>query len=170
MTRTLYIDVDGVICPFGPEGATGWGSSWQYSDAGLLPVGYAAELVDGLNSIAAMGAVRCVWLTSWEDLAPQYLCPAIGLNGAKWPYLTAGGAGTGTGTGWWKLRAIQDDMESTSPDAVAWIDDQLAFEADAQSWASLLGRRILALSPDPRRGISPAELERIRSFLEQPLF
>jgi hypothetical protein len=168
MTRTLYIDVDGVICPFGPEGDSGWGSGWQYSDAGLLPVAYAPELVDGLNGIAAMAGVRCVWLTSWEELAPQYLCPATSLDGARWPYLTA--AGAGSGAGWWKLRAIQDDVENTSPEAVAWIDDQLMFEAEAQAWARLLGRRILALSPDPRRGISPAELEQIRSFLERPLF
>lgn len=168
MTRTLYLDVDGVVCPFGPEGASGWGSSWQYADAGLLPVAYAPELVDGLNGIAAMAGVRCVWLTSWEDLAPQYLCPAIGLDGERWPCLTA--AGTGTGAGWWKLRAIQDDVEASSPESVAWIDDQLAFEAEAQSWTTVMGRRILALSPDPRRGISPAELDRIRSFLERPLF
>ena len=168
MTRTLYIDVDGVICPFGPEGASGWGSGWRHSDAGLLPVAYAPELVDGLNGIAAMAGVRCVWLTSWEELAPQYLCPAISLNGTRWPYLTADGAGTGAG--WWKLRAIQDDVEKTGPEAVAWIDDQLGFEAEAQSWARLLGRRILALSPDPRRGISPAELQQVRSFLVRPLF
>ena len=115
-----------------------------------------------------MAGVRCVWLTSWEELAPQYLCPAIGLNGARWPYLTADGAGAGTG--WWKLRAIQDDVEETGPEAVAWIDDQLAFEAEAQSWARLLGRRILALSPDPRRGISTAELRRVQSFLARPTF
>lgn len=168
MTRTLYLDVDGVVCPFGPDGASSWRSGWKYADAGLLPVAYAPELVDGLNGIAAMPGVRCVWLTSWEELAPQYLCPAIGLDGARWPYLTS--AGTGSGEGWWKLRAIQDDVEAASPGGVAWIDDQLAFEADAQSWIRLLGRRILAVSPDPRRGISPPELERIRSFLGQPLF
>lgn len=168
MTRTLYLDVDGVVCPFGPTGASAWGSGWKYADAGLLPVAYAPELVDGLNGIAAMPGVRCVWLTSWEELAPQYLCPAIGLDGARWPYLTSGG--TAAGEGWWKLRAIQEDVEAASLEAVAWIDDQLAFEAAAQAWVRLLGRRILAVSPDPRRGISPMELERIRSFLGQPLF
>ncbi|PNI07180.1 hypothetical protein CXX84_17615 [Arthrobacter sp. AFG7.2] len=168
MTRTLYIDVDGVICPFGPEGTSGWGSGWQYSDAGLLPVAYARELVAGLNGIAALAGVRCVWLTSWEELAPQYLCPAINLDGQRWPFLTA--ARSGAGAGWWKLRAIQEDVETTSPDAVVRVDDQLAFEADAQAWVTFLGRRLLALSPDPRRGISPAELGQMRSFLEQPLF
>ena len=99
MSRTLYIDVDGVICPFGPAGTTGWGTAWRRADAGLLPVAYAAELVTGLNSIAAHQGVRCVWLTSWEELAPRYLCRAIGLDGRDWPYLTAAGAGTGRGGG-----------------------------------------------------------------------
>ncbi|ADX72931.1 hypothetical protein Asphe3_17750 [Pseudarthrobacter phenanthrenivorans Sphe3] len=168
MTRTLYIDVDGVICPFAPAGADPWGSSWRYADAGLLPVAYAPELVDGLNALSGQRGVRCVWLTSWEELAAQYLCPAIGLEGAGWPCLTA--AGAGSGPGWWKLRAVQDDLEATGPEAVAWVDDQLAYEAEAQAWARLLGRRLLALSPDPRRGITPAGLERLRSFLERPVF
>ncbi|WP_258805824.1 HAD domain-containing protein [Pseudarthrobacter sp. NS4] len=168
MARTLYIDVDGVICPFGPEGTTGWGTAWRHADAGLLPVAYAAELVAGLNTLARADGVRCVWLTSWEELAPQYLCPAINLDGGNWPYLST--TGTGSGNGWWKLRAIQDDVEITGADAAAWIDDQLAFEAEAQSWIQLLGRRMLAVSPHPRRGMSPDELSTVCAFLTRPLF
>jgi hypothetical protein len=85
-----------------------------------------------------------------------------------WPYLSA--AGAGTGAGWWKLRAIQEDVETTGPDAAVWIDDQLAFEAEAQAWARLLGGRMLAISPDPRRGISPEELATVHSFLTRPVF
>ena len=166
--RTLYLDVDGVLCPFGAAGSSGWGTAWRYADAGLLPVAFAPELVAGLNSLAATAELRCVWLTSWEELAPQYLCPAIGLDGARWPHLTA--AGAGSGPGWWKLDAIQDDVERTSPDAVAWVDDQLAYEAEAQAWARIMGHRLLVVSPDPRQGISPSELEAVRSFLRQPLF
>jgi hypothetical protein len=166
--RTLYLDVDGVLCPFGAAGSNGWGTAWRHADAGLLPVAFAPELVAGLNSLAASAELRCVWLTSWEELAPQYLCPAIGLHGARWPHLTAEGAGSGPG--WWKLAAIQDDVERTGPDTVAWVDDQLAYEAEAQAWAGVMGRRLLAVSPDPRRGISPSELEAVSAFLGQPVF
>lgn len=165
---SLYLDVDGVICPFGPAGQTEWGTEWRYASAGLLSVAYAPELVDGLNALAGRAGLRCVWLTSWENLAPEYLCPSIGLDAANWPYLTA--AGEGTGAGWWKLRAIQDDVDRTGPDAVVWIDDQLQYEETAQAWAGILGRRILLVSPDPRRGISRAELDAVRSFLDQPVF
>jgi hypothetical protein len=166
--RTLYLDVDGVICPFGTEGRTAWGTPWRRADAGLLPVAFAAELVEGLNSLAAMPELRCVWLTSWEDLAPQYLCPAIGLDGSRWPFLTT--EGSGSGAGWWKLRAIQADVEETGPAAVAWADDQLAFEAEAQAWAGVMGRRLLTLSPNPRRGIAPGELDAVEAFLKAPMF
>ncbi|MCU1516296.1 MAG: hypothetical protein JWQ75_1017 [Pseudarthrobacter sp.] len=165
---TLYLDVDGVICPFGPVGRTQWGSGWRHADAGLLPVAYAQELVDWLNALAMEPDVRCVWLTSWEDLAAEYLSPAIGLAGGRWPCLTADGGGTGER--WWKLTAIQADIERTGPERVVWIDDQLGFEQGAREWARFLGLRILLVSPDPRLGLSPADLASISSFLGRPLF
>lgn len=164
---TLYLDVDGVICPFGPAGRSAWGSEWCHADAGLLPVAYAQELVDGLNVLARTPYVRCVWLTSWEDMAAEFLSPAIGLDGGRWPYLLADGGGTGEG--WWKLTALQADVERNSPERLVWIDDQLRFEQEAQEWARFLGARILLVSPDPRVGISPAELDSINSFLGPPL-
>jgi hypothetical protein len=165
---TLYLDVDGVVCPFGAAGQTPWGSGWSLANAGMLEVAYAGELVDGLNGLARLPGLRCVWLTSWEDMAPQYLCPAIGLAGARWPWLTA--AGAGTGEGWWKLTALQEDVATTTPDGIVWIDDQLMYEGEAQAWAGFLGGRILAVSPDPRRGISPAELAAVTAFASRLLF
>ncbi len=164
---TLYLDVDGVVCPFGATGTTPWGSGWSLANAGMLEVSYAAELVAGLNGLARTPGLRCVWLTTWEDMAPQYLCPAIGLTGSRWPWLASDGAGAGEG--WWKLAALQDDVAATSPDGIVWIDDQLRYEREAQAWAGFVGRRILVISPDPRRGISPDELAAATAFAAAPL-
>ena len=164
----MYLDVDGVVCPFGATGTTPWGTGWSLANAGLLEVAYAGELVAGLNGLARLPGLRCVWLTSWEDMAPRYLCPAIGLDGGRWPWLTAEGAGAGEGG--WKLTALQEDVAATTPNGIVWIDDQLRFEQDAQAWAGILGARILAISPDPRRGISPAELAATSAFLSEPVF
>lgn len=164
----MYLDVDGVVCPFGATGSTPWGTEWNLANAGMLEVAYSAELVSGLNGLARLPGLRCVWLTSWEDMAPQYLCPAIGLAGGRWPWLGAGGVGAGEG--WWKLAALQEDVAATTPNGIVWIDDQLRYEHDAQAWAAILGARILAISPDPRRGISPAELGAVSAFLGEPVF
>lgn len=160
---SLYLDVDGVICPFGATGVTDWGSRWQISDAGLLEVTYARELVESLNQLSRTPGLRCVWLTSWEEMAPEYLCPAIGLAGREWPVLASDGLGGGES--WWKLQALQQDIEGSAPDRAVWIDDQLEFEAAASAWASILGPRLLLISPHPRRGMSRAELDAVRAFL-----
>jgi hypothetical protein len=160
---SLYLDVDGVICPFGATGQTDWGSAWSSADAGLLEVSYAGEVVDALNHLASRPGLRCVWLTSWEGMAPEYLCPAIGLAGQDWPVLVSDGLGGGDS--WWKLQAIQQDIETFAPDRAVWIDDQLEFERPARAWALFLGARLLLISPRPRRGLSVAELESVRAFL-----
>jgi len=146
MNVSLYLDVDGVICPFGATGTTDWGSRWQISDAGLLEVAYAGELVESLNTLSIRPGLRCVWLTSWEEMAPDYLC-------------------LGGGESWWKLRALQRDIEASAPDRAVWIDDQLDYEAEARAWASIIGTRLLLISPHPRRGLSRAELDAVRAFL-----
>jgi hypothetical protein len=159
----VYVDVDGVICPFGATGSTDWGSAWRCSDAGLLEVSYAAEVVTALNDLAGRPDLRFVWLTSWEGMAPELLCPAIGLDGRRWPVLASDGLGGSNS--WWKLQAIQQDLETIAPDRAVWIDDQLDFEREAHAWAAYLGARLLLISPHPRRGLSRAELKTVRAFL-----
>jgi hypothetical protein len=164
----VYLDVDGVVCPFGATGTTPWGSRWRLANAGVLEVAYAGHLVEGLNQLSQVPGVRFVWLTSWEDMAADYLCPAIGLAGSHWPCLTAEGGGTGDG--WWKLAALQEDLAANTPDGIVWIDDQLRYEQEALAWAEFLGPRILTVSPDPRRGISAAELNAVSGFVTNQLF
>jgi hypothetical protein len=161
---SLYLDVDGVVCPFGAADNTPWGSLWNYAFAGMLEVAYAPELVGALNGLAQVPGLRCVWLTSWGDLAPGVLCPAAGIQGTGWPVLTAGGAGSGPD--WWKLEALQADLEASGTERIIWADDQLAFERQAQAWARIIGGRALLISPDPRRGLTPLDVEAMRAFTE----
>lgn len=163
-SATLYLDVDGVLCPFGPEGPSDWGTDFVHAAIGLTGVHYAPGLVEELNRLSHRPGVRFVWLTSWEDMAPQYLCRAIGLDGRHWPVLRCGEQ-NGIHE-WWKLEAIQRDIERYSPVRAVWIDDQLGFEEAAGAWTSMVGSGILAISPEPRRGISRAELRRIKAFLD----
>lgn len=163
MPVSIYLDVDGVVNPFSPVGATDWGGEWRIADAGILEVAFAPELVDGLNDLAAHPAARFVWLTTWERLAPEFLCPAIGLNGQDWPVLSS--QGWDEGPEWWKLTALQKDLASSGSDRFVWLDDQLGRESDAQSWVDYQDDHVLCISPDPRRGLSRSDLADVRAFL-----
>ena len=160
---TLYLDVDGVVSPFVARGRTGWGSEWAMADAGVLEVAYAREAVAGLNALAKRPGLRFVWLTTWERLAPDFLCPAIDLDGRDWPVLTA--AGRELSPDWWKLDAIRRDVARHPADRLVWLDDQLDHEPGALAWAEAWGGRMLHISPDPRRGLTPGQLEAVAAFL-----
>lgn len=169
---SLYLDVDGVVSPFGPLGRTDWGSEWKLADAGLLEVAFAVELVDELNALASNPEARFVWLTSWEELAPRFLCPAIGLEGQHWPVLTSEALINDGWDGhpeWWKLAALQRDIEASGTGRIVWMDDQLDYEPAARSWAEFLRDRTLLVSPDPRRGLSRDHIASIKAFLSAVL-
>ncbi|MFJ5958573.1 HAD domain-containing protein [Paenarthrobacter sp. NPDC092416] len=160
---SIYLDVDGVVNPFGPSGVSDWGTEWSIADAGILDVAFAPEAVEELNELARHPAARFVWLTTWERLAPEYLCPAIGLNGQDWPVLSS--QGWDEGPEWWKLVALQKDLAATGVERIVWLDDQLSQESDARSWAEYQQDSVLCISPDPRRGLSRRELAAVRAFL-----
>jgi hypothetical protein len=162
-TVSLYLDVDGVVNPFGAMGFTDWGTEWKIADAGILDVVYSAELVDGLNELAAHPRARFVWLTTWQQLAPELLCPAIGLHGEEWPVLSS--EGWDLSAEWWKFDALQRDVQLAGAERIVWMDDQLNYEAAARSWAEFLGSRVLWISPDPRRGLSRSDIAMVRQFL-----
>ncbi|MET4538847.1 hypothetical protein ABIE37_000602 [Arthrobacter bambusae] len=160
---SIYLDVDGVVNPFSPVGTTEWGGQWTTADAGILEVAFAPELVAGLNDLARHPAARFVWLTTWERLAPEFLCPAIGLKGEDWPVLSS--QGWDQGPEWWKLVALQKDLAAAGSQRIVWLDDQLSRESDARSWAEYQHDRVLCISPDPRKGLSPSHLEAVRKYL-----
>ncbi|UUL75356.1 hypothetical protein NG819_14120 [Pseudarthrobacter sp. Fe7] len=82
------------------------------------------------------------------------MCPAVGLKGTGWPYLAADGASGGTG--WWKLRAIQEDVENTGPDAVAWVDDQARLRGGSAAMGTFPGQaHPHGLTPSPARNHAP---------------
>jgi hypothetical protein len=159
----VYLDVDGVLCPFEPTGTTAWGRPWEHIRTGAYLLSYAGDLVRELNALSECPGVEFVWLTSWEDLAPRILCPAVGLRGTSWPVLRA--ADVPEGLTWWKWDAIQQDIERNGPERVAWLDDQLNYDSAARGWAELLGRNMLWRSPHPRQGLSRRDVADVAAFL-----
>ncbi len=162
---SIYLDVDGVVNPFSPTGATDWSGEWRKVDAGVVDVAYAPEVVAELNELARHPAARFVWLTTWEQLAPGMLCPAIGLNGQDWPVLSSDG--WDGSSDWWKLVALQKDLSESGSGRFIWVDDQLDQEPQARSWAEDQGDLALCLSPDPSKGLTRKDIEALRNYLER---
>jgi len=160
---SIYLDVDGVVNPFSPIGTTDWGNEWTFADAGVLEVAFAPEAVAELNDLSGHPAARFVWLTTWERLAPEFLCPAIGLRGEGWPVLSS--QGWDEGPEWWKLVALQKDLASAGSDRMIWLDDQLSAESEARSWVEYQQDRVLCISPDPRKGLTRKDLAAVRAYL-----
>jgi hypothetical protein len=165
-STTVFFDVDGVLNAQSgqpPRHDTGWNGKWTTDRIAETAVTWSAELVTSINLATALPNVNPVWLTSWEDEAPQFLCPAIGLNGANWPVLH--GVAGDASFAWWKLDAIREHIDLHRPDQVIWIDDEIAGDRHAPAWVATAPVPILAISPQARLGLTRKHLERVYVFV-----
>ena len=164
----FYLDVDGVINAVSsgaPRQNTDWHGEWRREKVGVFQIQWATELIDSLNAITARREVDGKWLTTWEEQAPEFLAPAVGLQCEGWPVLT--GALNDSVQDWWKLGQIQADIAATAPAAAIWIDDEIATEARALEWlTSGTGTPILHISPNFRHGLTRKHVEVIEQFLD----
>lgn len=163
---TLFIDVDGVLSLWGFAQADPPPGVWTLVDgiAHFLS-SQAAETLRDLESEFA-----CVWATGWEEKANEYLPHALGLG--PWPYLeldgrgrgaaAAGGAAATSVAAHWKLAAVEAHADGN---ALAWIDD--AIDDEVRRWAAARSGLTLLVEPDPARGLTPSDGERLRRFAAQ---
>ena len=151
----VYLDVDGVLNAFPASHDPGWG--WGQSEVvnvNRFPICYSPAMVDALNALSEVA--RFHWLTTWREDAPSLLAPTIGLIGTDWPVLDAPEFFGGK-HGWWKLRAIREHVEATRPDRAFWIDDDIAFDRDAQAWLETVPH-VIPICPKTSVGLTRAAL------------
>lgn len=162
MNATIYLDVDGVINAIRngtpSQKRTGF-KDFRRVTVRNYQIQYAQELVDWLNTTAARPGVTIVWLTTWEEQAPQELAPALGIHGQSWEVLT-GDQHAWQGRNWWKLGAIRDHVGEHQPDLAIWIDDDIKLEREAIYWAAET-ENVMAISPDPLDGLTHDDLDSI---------
>ena len=165
MSTTIYLDVDGVLNAVSRRTPsvkiTGW-DDWTIKRVGRWPIHHSPAMVAELNALAARDDVTIKWLTTWEDEAAKELSPAIGINGQDWEVLH-GDQHAWHGADWWKLLAIQKDVEAGAGSFI-WIDDDISAEPHAIEWAQSRDD-VLVLSPSSTQALTREDLDFAKSFI-----
>lgn len=179
MTVPLLLDVDGVLNCVGrrptQESWTDWTTAMCIEK---WPICHSQQMADALRELD----VDIHWLTTWEDLANEWIGPLFGWE--ELPVLKTGYAHAAAGqiyvpnipyeefkydnpTGWWKFEMAQrfyhDEVLAKGQWQMVWIDDDLATEQPARDWAKRNG--ILTISPYTMVAIEKCHIDLIKEYI-----
>lgn len=153
----IFLDVDGVLnaLPRHIEHLTDF-SDFVTKEAGGWPITHSQEMGRRLRALDA----DIIWLTTWcmDDMCNKWIGPLFGWE--RFDRLWSDKAG------WWKSHALQAYVQDT-PRPFIWLDDDLS---DAEKhhevdWLATYKLPYLAISPDPRKGLTLSQFTRMEEFL-----
>lgn len=170
----IFLDVDGVINAVPADHSRLmhlWGDikdfkvkmpTFKYP----LQITFAQGVIDFLNQLIEEGH-EVLWLTTWEERANTWICPNVGLKKLK----LAGEYNLCFNNKlWWKHEIVKNLWEN-DPVPFVWLDDDLGATLldggdSALEWAKNLAEHCLAVAPDTRVGLTPANLDQISEFIK----
>jgi hypothetical protein len=158
LTPILYLDVDGVVCPFRvPDEYIDDFRDWE-----VVPASYDVPWSPALVAQITALPVERRWLTTWEHEANDRLSPLFGWEAL--PVLECV-----RGAKWWKYDALIRQHTPGVP--FIWIDDEMDYWRHelAESFdAGLgeLGSPYLCISTWSHRGITREDITSIAAFCE----
>lgn len=175
----LILDFDGVINMLGTAGdarrnpdALGYVAQVDLECDGVsYPVRYSRELVRRLNLVVRASGTEWLWLTTWNECSLSSINPGVGTTAEDWIRWSSDATeAAGPEPAAIEARAAAKnaaivELINTNPRPFAWLDDEAAAKFRAADFSSLGEAEMLALTPDPRVGITRPELERIEHFL-----
>lgn len=140
----LFLDVDGVLNPFGPACPAG------FAEHCLFPGEEPVRVNPGHGAWIAelLGAFDVIWATSWNEDANRLLAPLLGI--APLPVLAMPPAPFQPGA---KVPLIASRAGSRP---AAWIDDAHAPEAHA--WSHARQAPTMLTTTDPAVGLTRADV------------
>lgn len=175
----LILDFDGVINMLGTAGdarrnpeVLGYVTQAELECNGVTyQVRYSRELVRRLNAAVRASGAEWLWLTTWNDCSLSSINSGIGATASDWIRWGSDAAdAAGPKPAAIEARSVAKyaaimEVINASPRPFAWIDDEAAGAFLAEDFSSPTEAEMLALTPDPRVGMTRTELERLEGFL-----
>jgi hypothetical protein len=185
----LLLDVDGVLNALDrlPAARGGW-DDWQHgsatADGTRWPITWSPQVVGTLRDWHERGWVELRWLTTWGHEANDELRRLLGLPplAVVGTYHDIGAPSGGAGAGashasvtpaapdplsgrWWKYDHVVTLLRDEPERRFLWVDDDLdRLDGEFVRWAETQAS-ITAIVPDPRRGLTAADLQAIAAVL-----
>ena len=167
MAPVWFLDVDGVISPFGKGGAF---KDWVRSPHPEYELWLSPTQADLIRGILEGTGTELVWVTTWAHHAAAYIEDVLGWpthRFAPLPHSDIKGADRDPTTGrWWKLDAVERFLQELQPSRFVWSDDDLAYHG-ATVRLSLTGFGPVGLlqSPMPHVGLTRTLLREAEEHL-----
>lgn len=146
------LDVDGVL------------NAWPRRDDRInakvngYNISYDPDIVKRIIDLHNSGKVEIRWLTTWRDLANDFISPLFG-----WPQFEVVPIQfSDKNAAWWKLPAVVR-MYSEGRRLI-WTDDDIPFDADAVEFLRD-ATNILWVAPVTATGLEHVDIDRIEKWL-----
>jgi hypothetical protein len=164
VTPVWLLDIDGVVNAFQRQPRGAWPKrSWMRVRVRNFEIVAAAPVVAFLRQVHREGLAEVRWHTTWQDWAPE-VGAALALP--VFPVQDApefhDPAYIGVDAPWWKIPAVKRVVEQEQR-PVVWTDDDL--DLDRPLDIDTTRAPLLAVVPDVMTGLDRADLDRIRTFL-----
>ncbi len=125
--RVWFMDVDGVLSPFGKGGAF---RDWVRSPHDVYELWLSPTQAGLIRGVLERTGTELVWVTTWAHHAAEYVEGFLGWPAHRFaalPHPDSKGADVDPSTGrWWKLDAVERFLDDLQPDRFVWSDDDLS--------------------------------------------
>jgi hypothetical protein len=123
VTKLWFMDVDGVIAPFGKGGAF---RDWVRSPHPVYELWLSAKQAALIRRILLETDTQLIWVTTWADQVATYIEDVLGWphhRFAPLPHPDLKGGDCGPTGRWWKLDAVEHVLDELRPSRFVWSDD-----------------------------------------------
>jgi hypothetical protein len=168
--RLWFMDVDGVMAPFGKGGAfKDWvRSPHERFELWLSPIQAAA-----IRRVLEETETELIWVTTWAHEAAEHVEGFLGWPNHRFAPRPQGevfGDTTGSNGRWWKLDAVERFLTELQPARYVWSDDDHpAHRADVSAALRQLPGLPLVQAPNPYVGLSERWIREAREHLSGDL-